>query len=50
MAIPSRPGLPVFLSLMDGARSYGEIAAAMECPVEALLNWAIPLQSLYLVE
>lgn len=50
VSIPAQPGLPAFLSLMDGVRSYGEMAAAMQCPVQTLLNRGRQLQSLYVLE
>lgn len=50
VSIPAPRGLPVLLSLIDGVRSYGEMADAMRCPVQTLLGWGRQLQSLYLVE
>jgi FkbM family methyltransferase len=50
VAIPGSPGLLTFISLIDGSRSYGEIAALMGCPVEMLTEWGTRLQSVFLLD
>jgi len=50
LSVPAHPDVLGFLALIDGARTYRQIASQVGVPVDRLLDRGRQLQSLYVLE